>query len=158
SDSSVQQNVIAGSGCYGLVVYGDPSTDPVQGDVLDIDGNLIGVDKNGANALANACTGMYLSSVSNSMITGNQVSGNSMYGIYQGGLNAGGSLFENNLVGVNASGTAAVPNALTNLWIDGSPGNTIGNAGRGNTLAGSTAPDADNVYISGVSAHDNVVR
>jgi len=110
-------------------------------------GNLIGTNQAGTAAVGNTFDGIY---VEQSGVTiggtsagdANVISGNSGVGVVIGGSNC---LLEGNLIGTNATGTAAVPNAAYGVLV-GAPGATIG---------GTSTGDAN--IISGNAYHGVVI-
>jgi hypothetical protein len=114
--SAGERNVIAGNGADGITILGDA----VTGDGNKVLGNYIGVDAAGTGVMANGGSGVVLSGARNTMIgddiagAGNVISGSPQYGIILGsnGVNATiNTTIENNIVGLNAAGTAPVPNS-----------------------------------------------
>ncbi len=110
-------------------------------------GNTVGLDATGAVADANAGDGIRIESSGGIDVGGtavadrNVVSGNGGHGIHLIGSTAGAAnTVEGNYVGVDAAGTAGVPNAIDGIAVDGSNGNTIGGTapGAGNLSSGNT--------------------
>lgn len=94
-------------------------------------GNYIGVGHDGTTALGNGDCGVRIAGSGNYIggTLGNQrnvISGNANYGVLSAG-GFGNNLIMNNRIGTNASGTAAIGNAV-GVRI-ASPGNTIGGDG-----------------------------
>lgn len=137
--TAAARNVISGNSKTGVAI--------TSGSGNVIEGNLIGLDATGERGLGNSEFGAVVSGGSGNVIGGtaagarNVVSGNSI------GVNvnllATGTVLQQNLIGTDARGTAAVGN---------SDGVDIGAGGNGgaNTLIGGTTPSARNV-ISGNS-------
>jgi CSLREA domain-containing protein len=116
-------------------------------------GNYIGLNSTGAAAIPNV-TGISLASSStNSVIGGtnaldrNIISGNSSFGISVGGSSHS---IKNNYIGLNASGTSALPNAIGISFISSASNNTIGgvSASDKNIISGNSNIGID---ISGTS-------
>jgi hypothetical protein len=121
-----------------------------------VDGNYIGVDVTGTEALGNTYSGVYVGSGSGfsdnppgsasdatiggtSVGAGNVISTNGNFGVWISGAGATGVLVEGNKIGTDASGwTDALGNSLDGIRIDsGASNNTIGGtvAGAGNIIA-----------------------
>jgi titin len=147
----------------GLAIFGFP------GDGLDlrttggntIVGNHIGTDSNGTADLGNGKRGVFVWGVDNNVIggagagDGNVISGNDEHGvlILAGGT---GNRIEGNLIGTDAAGTGALPNAPHGVYVSNSPGNTVGGttAGAGNVISGNAKYG---VWILGAASTGNVV-
>ena len=141
-------NVISGN-LRGLFI-----TQSATGNVVE--GNLIGTDKTGTVALGNANQGILITLATSNTIGGTAVgAGNVISGNLDGGVDddAGSNLYEGNLIGTNAAGTAAIPNIGGGIGANNS-GTTIGgtSAGAGNLISGNTG---DGVGIGG---SDNLVE
>jgi hypothetical protein len=123
-----------------------------------IAGNLIGTDGTGAIALGNG-SGIILNGASANTIGGtttalrNIISGNTHDGISVSGTTSA-NLIEGNVVGLNASGTAALGNG-TGILIQGM-NNTVGgfSASARNVISGNVG---DGLQISGPAAVENFV-
>ncbi len=124
--SSAAANLISANALYGIQLNGAGAS----GNVLL--GNVIGLARGGNAALGNALSGIYLNgapgnSIGGSAIgAGNIVSANGGAGLEMLGASAGGNLVQGNIFGLNASASAAVPNATHGVLVNGSPNNTIG--------------------------------
>ena len=127
--SSGDANIISGNSDDGIIISGSNCL---------VVGNLIGTNAAGTAAVPNAGCGV-LVDAQGATIGGtssgdaNIISGNGSYGVL---INAP-CLVAGNLIGTNAAGTAAVPNAVDGVLVD-APGATIGG----------TSPGAANI-ISG---------
>ena len=140
-------NVISGNGFAGVYITSNGNV---------VQSNRIGTDAAGNAALGNGdginITGNINSGANNS-IKHNLISGNTGQGVYLRGASQGTSLI-GNLIGVNASATAALANRLGVLIA--SPNNVIGLAGAAssdmNIIAGNTT---DGIVIS---ESNNLVR
>lgn len=111
-----------------------------------ISGNYIGTDITGSTVLANISSGILLS---DSRSTGNVIggtasgAGNVLSGNMGSGIqfrtNAASNRAEGNIIGLNASGTAALPNAL-GIGLNNAQNNIIGGttASAGNVISGNT--------------------
>lgn len=124
------RNVISGNLNEGVVIRGDKHA---------LTRNFIGTNATGTAALPNGGPGLAVFGRLNAIGfagVGNVVSGNSGDGIQLNGINATDNVVQGNLIGTNAAGTAAVPNALAGVNISGS-NNAVGGttAGSGNRIA-----------------------
>ena len=135
-------NVISGNSGPGIFF---DNNGPSTGDLVE--GNLIGTDAAGTAALGNGVGdgGIYIlsdGSATHETIGGtaaadrNVISGNNGAGFDI--LNDNSNLIEGNYVGLDITGTAAVPNLLQGIQIVGSNDNTVGGAasGAGNVISG----------------------
>src|SRR6185437_1558251 len=139
-------NVISGNHGIGVNLEGFWVTNNT------VQGNLIGTDSTGDFAIANDRDGIAVTG-SNNLIGGstagarNVISGNGRSGSGSGGgngvgLNGAGPLpvaniIQGNIIGVNATLTAAIPNLLQGIGISNGSNNVIGGpaAGEGNIIA-----------------------
>lgn len=132
--------------------YADASNNTVSG-------CWIGVDSTGTNPAPNAYQGILVTSDSgHNTFSGNVISGNSQYGIYIGGTNTGGNVIEDNDIGTDPSGSIAVPNELSGVFLgDGTTGNAVGgtSASLRNVISGNAEYG---VYITGTNTGRNVVE
>jgi len=129
-------NVISGNGLYGVRILGTGNT---------LEGNLIGTDPTGGTPLPNVGAGIRLeTSANNNTIGGNTaaqrnvISGNNGYGIYVNACT--GVTIKGNYIGIDATGTYAVPNANDGVDIYGGSLNIIGGttAAEGNVISGNS--------------------
>ncbi len=141
--TAAARNVISGNTSQGVYIQGTGTNGNV------VQGNYIGVNAAGTAAVGNGFAGMvvYLGAQNNTIGgtvagAGNVISGNLSQGIVIRGAGATGNSVQGNYVGLNAAGTAAVPNVFSGLEISvGAQNNTIGGtvAGAGNVFSGNTA-------------------
>lgn len=131
-------NVLSGNALEGVYI-GDPGTiDNV------VQGNFIGTDLNGTNAVANGDIGVGIwNGTSNNLVGGlipgaaNLISGNTNYGLVIGGATA--NVVQGNLIGTDVTGTNALANRFTGVGIwGGATSNLIGGAAAGaaNVISG----------------------
>jgi len=123
----------AGSGC-GIEILGSS--------LHVIQGNLIGTSADGNSILANNY-GIHISGSSNVLVggdyllnQGNIISGNTQAGVR---VNNGASntLIRGNSVGTNITGTVALPNGTSGIWVEDATGTVIGGlAVYRNTISG----------------------
>ena len=145
-----------GSASDGIAIVGDSGNGDTSTNNV-VEGNFIGTDVKGTTALGNALYGVDLfapsgtQTVANNTIggvapgTGNLISANgtgsasSGGGIRIYGQGVADNLVEGNLIGTDAAGTHALPNATHGVFIaSGASFNTIGGttAGAGNVISG----------------------
>ena len=128
-------------------------------------GNYIGLNPAGTAAMPNAYSGVGIFSGATGNLVGgtapgagNVISGNRNQGvlIYLAGTN--GNLVEGNWIGLNAAGSAAMPNAYAGVEIStGAQNNIVGGlaAGAGNVISGNAN---EGVSIDGAGASNNLVE
>jgi titin len=129
-------NFISGNGQSGIYLTGGNSSSNV------IQGNYIGTDITGTNALGNSGgDGISLVAtpgqiVSGNLMCSNVVSGNGVAGISLQG--ATGSQIQGNVIGADAYGKIALTNHFSGVAIYGGGGNQVGGAvaGAGNVISG----------------------
>jgi titin len=127
-----------------------------------VQGNLIGVDATGANALGNAINGISIDSAGSNTVGGttsgarNVISGNTNYGIEIYSPGATGNSIQGNYIGPAITGQSALGNTLCGVHIQ-SPGNTVGGAlgGAGNLISGN---GQDGIFLDGSTAANNFVQ
>jgi len=146
-------NVISGNGGDGVwVKFGATGNQILK--------NLIGLNAAGTAALGNARHGVELASTSRSNVigsslpdVGNVISGNFQQGIHAD--NTSGNIIQGNLIGLNAPGTAKVPNAQFGIALLNSSSNTIGGtvAGARNVISGNSF---SGIIIQDASLRNNV--
>lgn len=173
-----QQNGVTGTG---LKIEGSSATGN------KVQGNYIGTDVSGTEAVRNVLDGVVVEDATNNTIGGaeegarNVISGNQYDGIAINGVfaDASGNEVQGNYIGVDATGEEALPNA-TGLGTPSSgvtlraPGNIIGGTedGEGNVISGNgkagveegggngiiiVAPDADPAAASGNVIQGNFI-
>jgi hypothetical protein len=140
--NAAAQNVISNNGVFGVQMAGKTTF----GNTLL--NNYIGLAPDGTTAAPNAVDGVaVLSGASGNIIReGNVISGNRSTGILFNG--ASNNVVQGSLIGLNASGTGAVPNGLDGIQIQ---------AGAANNLIGGITTEARNV-ISGNLRHGILIR
>ena len=159
SDSRITGNVISGNASDGIFVVG-----AVTGTVIQ--GNKIGTDVTGSNAIANGRHGITLyDGVNGSLIggaatgEGNVISGNQASGINvdgNGSGNAVGNRILGNQIGTNAAGTAALANHEHGIGIYSAVDTVVGGAavGEGNLISGNLR---NGVAVEGTTARGTLV-
>jgi parallel beta-helix repeat protein len=152
SGNFIVNNVLSGNLSYGLFIS-DPGT---SNNVVQ--GNFIGTDALGVNALPNGYTGIGLwSSAADNLIGGttaasrNIISGNGQNGISMGGAGSGGNVIEGNYIGVASNGLRALPNVGVGVYVETSlQSNVIGtNIISGNAYGGIEFYQASNNVVQG---------
>jgi len=142
SDSAnnvITNNVSSGNAYSGIRLIGSGSTNNV------LYGNYVGTDSNGSLAIANGTDGMVvLNGASGNTIGGvlagqeNLLSGNTQDGLEIEGSGTNNNLVQNNFIGTDVTGTAAIANGRFGILIyTGPQNNLIGGAGaEGNVISG----------------------
>ena len=155
--SASARNVISGNNYQGIVISGAGTKSNT------VSGNYVGTNKTGTAALPNAFAGIsiFLGAQSNVIGGSNAASRN----VISGNLNQGITLSDTgtksnqilaNYIGLNAAGTAAIPNAWSGVDIfTGAASNIIGAAGKGNVISGN---GNYGVAISGTGTSLNSVQ
>lgn len=149
-------NVISGNGQYGIFV-GDPGTTGTL-----IQANYIGTDASSIRPVANAFGGIAVFNGANDATIGgtnskNVISGNGTVGIYLLGSGASNNVIQGNFIGLDATGTTAVPNSFAGIYlVGGAQNNLIGgsNPGEGNIISGNVS---EGVYIADPGTSNNLV-
>ncbi len=159
------RNIISGNGNGGVNIFGQGATNNV------VQGNYIGTDVTGTNALPNTTGGgMTIIDAPNNTIggtapgAGNVISGNNGGGVNITFPDATGNAVLGNLIGTDVTGTVALGNGSINsgVVIKSASGNTIGglSAGARNIIAGNGGSGISivvNVPAEG-PAQNNVVQ
>jgi titin len=148
-------NVISNNSGIGISLNGADSN--------IVEGNFIGTDPIGANAMGNGTNGITINGGSTNNVIGgtlpgsaNIISGNGADGININGGGASGNIVEGNLIGVNAGNNAALPNTMGVIVNGGANSDAIGGvaSGAGNVIAGNSAAGisingASNIVVEG---------
>jgi titin len=152
-------NVLSGNGEYGVFI-GDSNT---VGTVLQ--GNYIGTDETGREAVANSYGGVGVFGGANAVLiggtgagAGNLLSGNGNAGLWLDGPGVANNVAQGNWIGLDATGAAALPNGWAGIYIlDGSSGNLIGGTtpGAANVISGNVS---EGVFISDPGTTNNLVQ
>ena len=147
-------NLISGNTNDGLAMWEPGTANNV------VQGNKIGTNAAGTAEIHNTSNGIFIwntgtgNTIGGSAAgAGNLVSGNWGVGIRID--DASGAIVQGNLIGVTASGAAALSND-TGIYITSASGNTIGGtaAGAGNVISGN---DSDGIELSGAATTANVI-
>jgi Ca2+-binding RTX toxin-like protein len=151
-NSSSERNIIAGNTGSGIRIDG-----ATTGSVT-IKGNYIGTDATGTASLPNnigvsLAAGASVIEIGDTAGGGNVISGNSTSGINV--INASDVLIENNFIGIDSTGAAALGNLTRGIYVDSSTdvtigtGTTDGNVVSANGLHGIVINAVDGATISG---------
>jgi titin len=149
------RNVISGNAKAGLLLSGSGTAGNL------IDGNFIGTDASGSNAVGNLFAGITLANTASNLIGGaagsarNWIAGNRQDGIYA--TNATGLLVQGNIIGLNFSGLGVLSNWNTGITLDNSRSNSIGGdlATLGNVISGN---GGIGVWLLRTNARGNLIR
>jgi hypothetical protein len=154
-----QRNLISGNGGDGVHFYGSGTSYNM------VTGNYIGLASNGATALPNAGTGIYVEDGPQSNTIGgavagqgNLISGNEGDGIQFYGSGSSDNAVQGNYIGLAVDGVTAVPNAGSGIYLAFGPqSNSIGGvlAGQGNLVSGN---GGDGIQFYGSGTSDNTVQ
>ena len=121
-------------------------------------GNRIGTNFDGTAAFGNGATAVSIhGDAGSTTVADNLISGNGGNGLTLGGAGITDCVIRGNIIGLNAAGTSALPNALNGVVVeDGAHGNTIGGttAADRNTISGNLQ---NGVSISGVGTTGNAI-
>lgn len=155
--TTITDNVLSGNLFHGVQIIGAASTQNI------LQGNRIGTNSAGTAAVGNVANGVVLSNAPNNTVggtavgAGNVISGNGRHGIVISGATAMNNVVQQNRIGTDTNGTAALPNGQTGVAIVGSSNNTVGGtaAGAGNVISGNLA---NGVAIVGVGVTGNRVE
>ena len=147
------RNIISGNGLYGVLMANAGTSGNV------VEGNLIGTDAGGSQAIGNGATGVTLSdNCSDNTVggaaagAGNLISGNRTYGV-EVFLNASNNRVQANAIGTDVSGRQPLGNGNGVGVYSGAHDNTIG--GYGNIISGN---QNYGVVLFGTGTANNVVQ
>jgi gliding motility-associated-like protein len=147
-------NVVSGNSQIGINIGANCTN-------IKISGNKIGTNANGTSALANSQLGILVNSATNLVIGGgvnerNVVSGNLQHGMV---LNSCTSVkISNNYIGVNASGTAAIPNSISGIQLNQTPARLGGKSPDSlNIISGNLSVGVDVINTNGLSILGNYI-
>jgi hypothetical protein len=155
--TATSRNVFSGNTLYGVHLADSGTTSNV------IQGNYVGTTISGATALPNGFEGVRIASGASGNTVGgtaagegNVLSGNGGSGLQIIDSTTSGTTVQGNIMGLNAAGTAALPNVFHGISIVNSPSNTIGGtaAGAGNTISGN---QQSGIQITGSTATGNTI-
>ncbi len=162
--TAAARDVISGSTVEGVVLSLGADDNLVEGDYIGTDSTgLVALGNQTGVSVGGGATGNTIGGVTSTPGTGpgNVISGDTDFGVALGPVASADNVVEGNIIGANASNTAAL-GALEGVTIYGSSGNTIGGltttpgTGAGNDIWGNTTYD---VYIVTTGpTNDNVVE
>ena len=130
-----------------------------------IEGNFLGTDVTGTVALGNWNWGVWMMTADN-VIGGTTPAARNLIsasvdgdGIFISGAGATGNVVQGNLIGTDASGTAALGNKWGGVNVQ-APNNIIGgsSAAAGNVISGTANIGSVGVGLTGGNAHGNIVQ
>ena len=155
--SAPVRNVISGNNYQGVAISGTGTKSNT------VAGNFIGINNLGTAALPNTAAGIsiFLGAQSNTIggptaASRNVISGNLNQGVTLSDSGTKMNQIVSNYIGLNAGGTAAIPNSWSGVDIfTGAASNTIGAIGKGNVISGN---GNYGVALSGSGTSLNTVR
>lgn len=140
---SLERNIISGNASYGIYAVTTVRDDALTFDNV-IAGNYIGLNASGTIAVANAAGGMYLGGGFRNTRIGtdgsddtfnsnerNVISGNSGPGVFVENSTTSGTVLAGNWIGLNATGSATIPNTGDGISLSKTNGVRIGTNGDG---------------------------
>jgi VCBS repeat-containing protein len=151
--TSQTRNLFSGNTTRGIYLYGSGSTGNA------VQGNFIGLNVTGTQALSNAQFGVHAAFGAGSNTiggvvagAGNVISGNSTIGVY---LQTSNNVVAGNLIGLNATGTNAIGNG-NGVRVVQSTGNIIGgiHPHARNVISGS---GFDGIFVTSEGAHTQIL-
>lgn len=118
-------NLIAGNGTNGVSLVEAAMTNTVSS-------NYIGVNAPGKGPLANALVGVLIENGADNRVEANLISGNGANGVHiadpPSSIESTGNIIRANMIGLNAVGDAAIPNAGAGVGLQNASHNLIGGA------------------------------
>ncbi len=160
--SGASSNIVGGAGDLRNIISGNTEAGiwiQLSSDNNQILNNYIGTDVNGTAAIPNDDNGVIVWGTAGNQIgasgLGNLISGNTDNGIYMPNWVVNTSVdVEDNIIGLDASGTAALPNTLNGVHVQGAHLLTnIGTTTAGNVIAG----NSDDGVLVDASAGGSIV-
>ena len=155
--SAPMRNVISGNNYQGVAISGTGTKSNT------VAGNFIGTNNLGTAALPNTAAGVSIFLGAQANIIGgataasrNVISGNLNQGVTLSDSGTKMNQIVSNYIGLNAGGTAAIPNSWSGVDIfTGAASNTIGAVGKGNVISGN---GNYGIALSGSGTSLNTVR
>jgi len=155
-----ERNIISGNTTYGVKIESGSASDNY------VIGNYIGTDVTGSVALANRW-GVAILATHNNFVGGpsaeerNIISGNSESGVYLYYTNANSNQIKGNYIGLDVTGTLALPNDIHGVHIGNSAqNNVIGgvSTNEGNVIAyNGSSTNNYGIYITDASSDGNII-
>ncbi len=156
--TSTARNIISGNTLQGVAITTNTSGNIVAG-------NYIGLDPTGTTAMPNHDAGVDIFNGSSGNIiggtatgAGNVISGNGPQGVSISTPNTTGNTVQGNYIGLNAAGTAAIPNGYSGVGIfNGAQSNLIGGttASARNIISGNAE---QGVVVGNIGANNNLIQ
>ena len=153
------RNIISGSAFQGIIIRDAGTKNNF------VQGNYIGLNAAGNAPLPNAWAGLAIFGGAQSNVIGgtvagarNVISGNANQGVSVADANTRGNRFEGNYIGLNPSGTTAIPNGWAGIDLfSGAQSNLVGgtNVAARNVISGN---NFQGVAVSGTGTDGNSVR
>ncbi len=149
--TAAARNLISGNAGIGVSIINSDDDGDADGNLIQ--GNYIGTEVSGTTALPNTLTGVVITNAANNDVggtaagAGNLISGNGEYGVIIMNSGATGNVVQDNYIGTDFDGDAAIPNQGAGVLIVNASGNTVGGSGNlisGNVLQGVRLIGADN--------------
>lgn len=134
--NAAQRNIISGNGGSGIIINANSNANQIVG-------NFIGTNITGRTAVAHQSHGVFISG-SNNVVSNNLISGNLSNGIGVNGANTipapTANVIQGNLIGTDASGASAIPNAAAGVSIFQAANTLIGGGAvaQRNIISGNT--------------------
>jgi len=162
--SAAHHNVIGGVGKgEGNVISGNDQdgVEILNASDNQVAGNFIGTDTNGDEAVPNTLNGINIEGGSRNLVGGalpfgdNLISGNGRNGIAISGKTAVGNVVHENLIGIDAISTKALPNGRHGIFVDGAVSTRIGGTQERPLVV--SGNKGSGIWIEGASATDNRV-
>ncbi len=157
NNDATERNVISGNSREGVLISNS------GGSGTRVQGNYIGTDATGMVGVGNGLSGVGIYGGSDSRIggtaagAGNVLSSNGDNGVTIASTDTFNNFVQGNVIGLNATQTAALGNTYQGVWIgSGSFGNTVGgtSAAAGNVIGGNTYAG---VELYGAGTDNNTV-
>jgi hypothetical protein len=164
-------NLISGNGRSGSYSGVRIDGDTASGNFVQ--GNIIGLDRNGAKSLANSGDGVTIEDASDTLVGGlndppnhvlprNIISGNGVYGVYIHATGAKGTSAKlnrvlGNFIGTSKDGTKGLGNTNAGVYVDGATDSHVGDVTEAARNVLSANGDAG-VVIAGAAATGNFVQ
>ncbi len=153
-------NLISGNTTNGVFVgFAGTSGNVIQG-------NFIGTTASGTSALPNTQSGVSLYSGAQANLVGgtaagagNLISGNTSDGVFVGFAGTSNNTIQGNLIGTNATGTAALANGFSGVDLySGAQSNLVGGtgAGAGNVISGNA--NNSGVFVGYAGTDNNTIQ
>lgn len=162
--NSSERNIISGNSTAGVYLDTSSASNNI------VQGNYVGLDLSGLNAVTTQPNGIYLSSAPDNQIggitagAGNYVAGNSSVNVYLVSSATKSNLVQGNYIGLNVAGSRTAQGTEYGVYISGATLNTIGGttAAARNIISGNTNLSFGNLVGTGIyissSSNTNIVR